>query len=101
MRKRVAADNSGQALIELILTIAIANLFLTGFVLGIIGVRETLKHASISSEAKLLLQKEVEALRSIKETSWNSFATPGTYHVVQSGNEWVVVAGTVVDNNLT
>lgn len=101
MRKLTVANNSGQALIELVLTIAIANLFLTTFVLGIIAVRETFKHASVSSEAKLLLQQEVEALRSIKETSWNSFSTPGTYRVIQSENVWSIASGTISDNGLT
>ncbi len=101
MRKTVVADNHGQALIELILAISIASFFLTTFVLGIISVREALNRTSTSTKAKLLLQKEVEALRSIKETSWSSFSTTGTYHVEQNLNIWEVKPGTIFENNLT
>ncbi len=102
MRKLTLVNNQGQALLELILAISIASFFLTTFVVGIISVREAFNHSSISAEAKLLLQKEVEALRSIKETSWNSFSLPGTYHVTaEAGNVWGVAPGTVVDNKLT
>ncbi len=101
MHKQTAVNNSGQALVELILAIALASLFLTSFVLVIISVRESFNRASLNLAAKNLLQQEVEALRSIKETGWNSFATAGTYHVVQSGNSWTVAPGTALDNNLT
>jgi hypothetical protein len=30
---------------------------------------------------------------------WNSFSNPGTYHVEQSGNSWVVVAGAIDDGD--
>lgn len=102
MRKLAVVDSQGQALVELILAISIASFFLTTFVVGIISVREAFNRSSVSNDAKMLLQREVEALRSIKETSWNSFSTPGTYHVVQTGgNNWIVAAGTIVNNNLT
>jgi len=101
MPKLQVVNNSGQSLIELILAIAIASIFLVSFILGIIGVREGYKRSSINTDAKILLQKEIEALRSIKETNWNSFATAGTYHVVQSGSSWTIANGTSVDNNLT
>ncbi len=101
MHKLAVVEDHGQALIELILAVSIASFFLTTFVVGIISVREAFNRASVSADAKLLLQREVEALRSIKETGWNSFSTPGTYHVVQSGNTWLIASGTIVDNNLT
>ena len=101
MRKLTLVNNQGQALLELILSISIASFFLTTFVVGIISVREAFNHSSISAEAKFLLQKEVEALRSIKETSWDSFSTAGTYHVEQNVNIWEVKPGTIIENNLT
>lgn len=101
MSNHLAAKQKGQALIELILAIALATLFLSTFVLGIIGVREALNRAQNITEANLLLQKETEGLRSIKETAWGSFATPGTYHIAQSGNTWSAVSGTTVENGFT
>ncbi len=101
MYKKLAAEESGQALVELVVAIALVSLFLTTFVLGFIGVREAFNRSSNTVGAKLLLQKESEALRSIKETAWNSFANPATYHTVASGNSWAVTSGTVVENDLT
>jgi len=91
----------GQSLIELILAVAIASIFLAAIATGVIAVREGFARSGKSLEATLLLQKEVEVVRSIKETAWNSISSAGTYHVEQSGNGWIAVAGTVSGNGFT
>lgn len=89
--------NKGQALIELIVAIAVTSILLVALTTGVIAAREGLTSSGKSFEANILLQKEVEALRSVRETAWNSIANPGTYHVVQSGNSWTANSGSVVD----
>lgn len=100
MPKSTVAE-SGQALLELILAVALIGLFLTTFVLGIIYVREGYNHAKVQNQARLYLEQELEALRIVKETSWNSFASPGIYHITQVGNSWSVLAGVQTDNNIS
>jgi len=92
---------AGQALIELILAIAIASIFLAALATTVIAAREAFARSNKILEANLILQKEVEAIRSIKETAWNSIANPGTYHVEQSGNGWIAAANPVTEGGFT
>ena len=91
----------GQALIELIVAIAVATVLLVALTTGVIAAREGFARSSKKSEANNLLQKEIEVIRSVRESAWNSIATPGTYHTEQSGNGWVAVAGTMTQNGFT
>ncbi len=95
------ADNKGQALIELILAVAIATILLVALATGIIAAREGFSRSGRNLEAGNLLQKEIEALRSVRETAWNSISTPDTYHIEQSGNSWIAVAGTIDQGDYT
>ncbi|OGY23097.1 MAG: hypothetical protein A2126_01580 [Candidatus Woykebacteria bacterium GWB1_45_5] len=97
----VASSRGGQALIELILATALAAVFLAALATGVIAAREGFARSGKSLEATLILQKEVEGVRSIKETAWNSIANPGTYHVEQSGNGWTAAASPITENGFT
>src|SRR3972149_11235351 len=99
LKKRLTED--GQALIEIVLTIAIASIVLTTLATGFIVSREAFARSEKNLEASTILQKEMEAIRSIKETAWNSISTPGVYHVEQSGNGWVAVSGSITENGYT
>lgn len=97
----MGANNKGQALIELILAIAIVTILLVTLITGIITAREGFSRSGRNLEARNLLQKEIEALRSVRETDWNSIATPDTYHIEQSGNSWVVATETTIEGDFT
>lgn len=97
----VAWAKEGQALIELILAIAIATVLLSVLATGVISAREGLARSDRILSANALLQKEIEAVRSIRENGWNSFSTPNTYHTEQSGNSWTVVGGPIDDGDFT
>ncbi|OGY28430.1 MAG: hypothetical protein A2Z42_00585 [Candidatus Woykebacteria bacterium RBG_19FT_COMBO_43_10] len=99
MSKKVA--EKGQALIELILAIAIATMLLGVLATGAISAREGLTRSDRVLDANTLLQKEIEVVRSIREIAWNSISNPGTYHVEQSGNNWIAAAGTITENGYT
>ena len=99
MNKKTASKLSknvqqGQALIELIVTIAMASTILVSITLTMISIREALSRNSKSFEGNLLLQKQIEAIRSIKDSAWLSLTSPGTYHVEQSGDNWAALPGT-------
>jgi len=95
------ANNKGQALIELILAIAIATVLLVTLTTGIIAVREGFSRSGKNMEAGILMQKEIEAIRSVRENGWNSISSPGTYHIEQSGNSWTAVSDTIVEGIYT
>src|SRR3989344_2474966 len=99
LKKRLTEN--GQALIEIVLTVAIASIVLTTLVTGFIVSREAFARSEKNLEASTILQKEMEAIRSIKETAWNSISTPGVYHVEQSGNGCVAVSGPITENGYT
>src|SRR3989344_4539191 len=73
MSKKVA--EKGQALIELILAIAIATVLLSVLATGAISAREAFARSDRVLDANTLLQKEIEAVRSIKETGWSFLGT--------------------------
>jgi len=95
------AANKGQALIELVLAIAIAVMLLAALTTGVIAAREGFARTGKIGEANILLQKEIEAIRSVRETAWNSISNPDTYHTEQSGNSWIAVSGTIMENGFT
>ncbi|HEX7456413.1 MAG TPA: hypothetical protein VF303_03025, partial [Candidatus Nanoarchaeia archaeon] len=95
------AANRGQMLIELVLAVAIAVILLTVLTTGIIAAREGFVRSERHLEANIMLQKEVEALRSARETGWNSFSSPSTYHTQQSGSSWTVTTGTITEGDYT
>jgi len=93
--------NKGQALIELILAIAITTVFLVALTTGIISAREGFARGSKHLEANSLIQKESEVIRSIRETGWDSISTAGVYHTEQSGNDWTLTPGTITEGSYT
>jgi hypothetical protein len=95
------AASKGQALIELIVAIAVATTLLVALTAGVMAAREGFARSGKNFEAGNLMQQEVEAIRSIRETAWNSVSAPGIYHSEQSGNGWVAVPGTTVDGDFT
>ncbi|MDP2720632.1 MAG: hypothetical protein Q8O75_01700 [bacterium] len=97
------AEESGQALIELILAIAIATVVLASLASGVFAVREGFARSDKKLVANNLLQKEIEAIRSIKEFAWNSIATSNTYYTRKSptGNNWEAILGTIEENSYT
>src|SRR4030066_605441 len=101
MSKKVA--EKGQALIELILAIAIATMLLGVLATGAISAREGFTRSDRVLDANTLLQKEIEAVRSIRETNWNSIATADTYYTRKSptGNNWEAIPGTIAENGYT
>lgn len=99
--KHFIYGDAGQVLIELILAIVIAAVFLVALATITITAREGFARSNKSLEASLILQKEVEAIRSVKETAWNSISTPGTYHIEQSGNGWSASSGTINEGDFT
>lgn len=83
----------GQALVELLIAMAIAGIVATAGVEGFVASRESYLRTSQYSEASAILNEQLEALRAIRERSWANIAVNGTYHATVSGSEWVLTSG--------
>lgn len=92
---------SGQLLIELLVAMAIAAIFLPALVTGIVATQEGKAQQEQKGEAVLLLREAEEALRVVKEQGWQYVATLGTYHPVASGSSWTLQSGAETVNGYT
>lgn len=83
----------GQLLIELLVAMGIAAILLPAFLTGLIASREGKAQQPQRNLAVARLQEAVEALRSVREQGWITFASNGTFHPVNVGGQWQLVAG--------
>lgn len=95
------SNTKGQTLIELILTVGISTILLPALILGLISSREGKAQQNQRIDAVTLLKEAQEAVRSVRETSWSTFAINGTYHPISSGATWILASGSESINGLT
>lgn len=91
-------SHSGQALIELLVTLALASVLLPGLITGLVASREGKAQQIQRLEATTLMKEAQEALRVIRESSWSQISTNGMYHPGVSGTTWVLVSGSETIN---
>lgn len=98
---KLPSKQNGQALIELLVTLALASVLLPGLITGFVASREGKAQQSQRLEATALLKEAMEALRTAQETSWSAVLTNGTYHPVVSNNTWQLSAESEKINGYT
>ncbi|OGM26263.1 hypothetical protein A2627_04245 [Candidatus Woesebacteria bacterium RIFCSPHIGHO2_01_FULL_39_28] len=91
--KRLMNSQTGQTLIELILAMALAAIFLPALITGLWASRQGKPQQQQRLAALGLLKEAVEATRNVRESGWTGFAVNGTYHPVISGSKWTLVSG--------
>lgn len=91
----------GQSIIEFIIAMALASIFLPGLITGLVASREGKAQQQQRLEATILFKEAQEAARIVREDSWSAFAVNGTYHPVVSGNTWNLSSGSQVLNGYT
>ncbi len=91
----------GQFLVELILSIAIASILLPALLTGLFSSRAGKAQQDQRVLAVSMLKETVEAVRSVREKDWNSFAVNGTFHPLISGSSWTLATGSAVINGFT
>jgi hypothetical protein len=87
----------GQSLIELLITISLLSIMLPVLGYGFIVARDGKTQQQQRLKATALLKEATEAVRSVRERSWNEFAVNGTFHAVY-GNSWSLSEGTTQVN---
>lgn len=83
----------GQSIIEFIIAMALASIFLPGLITGLVASREGKAQQQQRLEATTLFKEAQEAARVVRENSWSTFAVNGTYHPEVSGNTWILSSG--------
>ncbi len=91
----------GQTLVEILLAIGLAALILPSLVFGILASRNGTAQHKERFVSINLLQEAQEAVRSVREKGWTTFALNGTYHPQISGSSWNLVSGPEVVNGFT
>lgn len=91
----------GQTLIELILAMGLAAIILPALMAGFMSSREGKVQQGQRMQAIALLKETEQAVKSIRNTGWNNFATNGTYHPVLGSSSWSFASGTIATNGFT
>lgn len=91
----------GQSLVELLLVIGLLSLLLPVLANGLISSREGKVQQQQRLAATALLKETEEAVRSVREQGWTTFAVNGTFHPEVSGSSWSLVAGSDTVNGFT
>lgn len=85
--------SKGQTIIELLVALAVASIFLPGLAVGIVASQNGKAQQGQRSDAVTLLREGNEVVRMVREKGWNAFAIDGTYHPVLSNGIWTLQSG--------
>lgn len=94
-------NEAGQMLVELILAIGIAAIILPALLTGLYASSQSKPQQQQRTQAVALLEQTEAAVRSIKNSSWSTFANDGTYHATVVNNQWSLAANAQTVNGLT
>lgn len=94
MRKSLS---KGQALVELLLAIALAAIVLPALITGLVSAREGGAQQKLRLEAISLVQDAQEKTRIVRERGWNYFTCLNPCYPVASGNTWSLFHSTDPD----
>lgn len=83
----------GQSLIEVLIALGLTAILLPALLTGLVASREGKAQEGQRLQATALLREAEDAVRSVRERNWNTFAQNGTFHPQISGSSWSLVAG--------
>ena len=92
---------NGQALVEILLVIALTAIMFPALITGLISSREGKSQQEQRTQAIALMKEAEEAARSVREKGWAIFAVNGTFHPQVSGNTWTFASGSAAVNGMT
>jgi hypothetical protein len=91
----------GQTIIELILAMGLAALIFPTLLAGFMGSREGKVQQEKRLQAVTILKETEQAVKSVRDNSWDVFATNGTFHPVLGASTWSLGAGAATVNDFT
>ena len=78
----------GQALIEVMVGMALAAALMPAVVTAFFAARGGTAQAELHLQAAARMRQTKEVLRILKQTSWGNVANNGTYHLTNAGGTW-------------
>lgn len=99
--KHRPVSRTGFSLVEIIVSIGLAAIMLPALFYGFISVRDRRYREENRLEAYVLLKELNEQIRSVKETSWNSWPASGITHykTALSGTNFIFQSGDEISGN--
>lgn len=91
----------GQSLVEIILVIGLSAIILPALLTGVVSSRQGKAQQAQRTQAVYLLSETVDAVRSVREKGWTSFAVNGTFYPAVLGTSWTLIPGSTVSAGLT
>ncbi len=92
----------GQLLVELLVVMALSAILFSALLTGWVSTRGGRAQGQQRVQAIGLLKETEEAVRSVRNNDWTTFATfSGTLHPVINGTKWTLTLGTASTSGLT
>lgn len=88
-------------MIEALVAMAISAILLPALLTGLVSSKQGKAQQGQRAQAVALLKEEEEAVRSVREKGWTSFAQDGTYHPSIVVNSWTLLSGSEAINGFT
>lgn len=82
-------NQSGQSLVELIIAMGVIVLVISSVAFLVIDSYVSGRLSKEITQANFLAEEGMEAIRSIRDNSWDDLS-PGTYGLAVSGNNWIL-----------
>lgn len=92
---------AGQALVELLVAIGLTAILLPTLLTALVASRSGKAQETQRLQAIALLREAEEAVRSVREQGWNSFAVNGIFHPQIAGSSWTLASGPQTINGFT
>lgn len=90
MKSRTFNKNKGIALLEIVIVTAVIAVGFMSIIAFLVFSRGVTFKIARSTEATSLAEEAIEAVRTIRDESWLSVSTAGTYYPVISVNKWIL-----------
>ncbi|MCL4384259.1 hypothetical protein M1116_02305 [Patescibacteria group bacterium] len=96
------STNRGQSIVDLVIAMGLCAVLLPALITGLVASRNGKAQQQQRDEATTLLKEAEEAVRSIKEKSWDDLVPIGsTLHLARAGTGWSLAASPETINGFT
>lgn len=90
----------GQSLVELLVAIGLSSILFPALLTGLYASNKSKAQVDQRTQAVTLLKEADEAVRSIRDNGWATFAINGTYHPTITGTIWSLASNSETINGL-
>ncbi|OGD86749.1 hypothetical protein A2164_01600 [Candidatus Curtissbacteria bacterium RBG_13_35_7] len=94
-------NKNGQSLIEILIAVGLLTIILPALIVAIVASREGKAQEGQRLEATALHREAEEAVRSVRERDWITFAVNNTYHPAISDSYWTLAQNSENVNGYT